>query len=317
MGWMERSAGKRLDPSRVLPGARSIVVATVRYAPQPAPARGPLSGRVSCYAWGDDYHAVVGEKAALLSAFMRERFGARALDYVDTGPILERMYAARAGVGWIGKNAMVLSKDQGSYFFIAVIVCDMDLTPDEPATDQCGTCTLCIEACPTGAIVEPRMVDSRLCLSYHTIELRGSFPEEHRAALGDRAFGCDDCQEACPWNGAPIEPPASLLPRPGNGAPDLADLLSMDLAEYTRRFRGSAMKRATWEGLRRNAAVALGNLLAGEAAEPRTAGAEALEPSAEERQRAIRALRDAAESPTAPVAEAARWALEQASGPES
>ncbi len=316
MAWIERSKEKRLDPARVLPGARSILVGAVRYAPQSPPPRPALSGRVSCYAWGDDYHLVVGEKAAGLAAFIREGFGARALDYVDTGPILERLYAARAGVGWIGKNAMALSKDLGSYFFIAVVLTDLDLPRDEPAADQCGSCTLCIEACPTGAIVEPRTVDSRLCLSYHTIELRGAFPAEHRVDLGDRAFGCDDCQEACPWNGGPIRPPERLLPRGDEGAPDLVGLLGMDIATYTRRFRGSAMKRATREGLRRNAAVALGNVLAGERGDAAGPG-ETPAPAPRDRDRALRALQEAAESGEPAVADAARWALRRSASSSS
>jgi epoxyqueuosine reductase len=297
---MERSAGRRSDPGKVLPGARSILVGAVRYAPQNTPPPVTLRGKVSCYAWGDDYHLVVGEKASRLSSFLKDRYGAAALDYVDTGPILERLWAATAGVGWIGKNAMALNKDLGSYFFLAVIVTDLELAPDAPATDQCGACTLCVEACPTGAIVQDRVVDSRRCLSFHTIELRGSFPALYRPDLGTRVFGCDDCQSVCPWNRAPFHTPTPFLPRGDNDAPDLVDLLSMGLHDYTRRFRGSAMKRATYHGLRRNAALALGNALAGA---PRSA----LSPG--NRLRARRALEVASSDPEPAVAEAASWAL--------
>jgi epoxyqueuosine reductase len=269
----------------------------VRYSPPSSQDSAPLSGEVAAYARGEDYHRTVGEKAARLAGFVRERFDARAAEYVDTGPILERLWAARAGVGWIGKNALVLNRDSGSYFFLAVILTDLDLPPDEPASDQCGSCSLCVEACPTGAIVEERVVDSRLCLSYHTIELRGSFPPEHRAALGPRLFGCDDCQTACPWNRA------DQVASPSRDH-DLVEILTMTLADYTQRFRGSAMKRATYHGLRRNAAIAIGNLLAGSSSlreRPPLSG--------DARARAIRALTVAASDPDPSVAGAARWAL--------
>jgi len=305
MAWIERGVDQRLDPSLLLRGVLSILVGAVRYSPPPhRQDSAPLAGEVAAYARGEDYHRVVGEKAAALATFLRERFDARAAEYVDTGPVLERLWAARAGVGWIGKNALVLNRDSGSYFFLAVILTDLDLPPDEPALDQCGSCSLCVEACPTGAIVEERVVDSRLCLSYHTIELRGSFPAEHRAALGTRVFGCDDCQTACPWNRDDAAGSAA-------GGLDLVEMLTMTLADYTRRFRGSAMKRATYHGLRRNAAIALGNLLAGrsslEVKRPR--------PSREDRERALRALEGASSDPEPTIAEAARWAL-AASSPD-
>src|SRR5262245_48933617 len=200
MGWIERGAERRLDPSLLMRDVRSILVGAVRYAPQAPPSSAPMSGEVSCYAWGDDYHLVVGKMAAGLASFVRMELGGRASEYVDTGPVLERLWAARAGVGWIGKNSLVLDEDLGSFLFLAVVLTDLDLVPDPPAVDACGSCTLCIDACPTGAIVEPRIVDSRRCLSYHTIELRGRFPDEHRQAAGARLFGCDDCQTVCPWN---------------------------------------------------------------------------------------------------------------------
>lgn len=303
MSWLERSADKRLDPGKVLEGARSILVGGVRYAPQPRPPAGPWSGEVSCYAWGDDYHLVVGEMASALAAFMDGEFGCRSLGYVDTGPVLERMWAAQAGVGWIGKNSLVLDKGEGSYLFLAAILTTLDLPPDEPAVDQCGACTLCIESCPTGAIVEPRVVDSRLCLSYHTIELRGAFPDEHREALGGRLFGCDDCQEVCPWNQERKAVPEAFEPRPGNASPDLREMVRMELPEYTRRFRASAMKRATYQGLRRNAAIALGNRL-----KSLRSGA-ATPVSDPDRADALRALQEAAGDENPSVARAARASL--------
>ena len=178
--------------------------------------------------------------------------------------MLERLWAASAGLGWIGKNALVLNERLGSYFLIGVVVTTLALPPDRPSADRCGSCTLCIDACPTAAIVEERLVDSRRCISYHTIETRGSLPEELRQAIGLRVFGCDDCQEACPWNGPLETMGVSALPaRPEWTALPPVDLLAMSHEQYLERFRGSAIKRATWQGLRRNAAVVLGN--AGEA----------------------------------------------------
>lgn len=301
MEWMRRGAAKRLDPRGILPEVRSLILLTRRYGPQDPPSPPPLTGEISCYARGEDYHRILGEPSADLASFIESTWGTRSLEYVDTGPILERMWAAQAGVGWIGKNALVLNRDAGSYFFLAVILTELDLPADRPALDQCGACTLCIEACPTAAIVEPRVVDSRLCLSYHTIELRGTFPREHRSHAGSRVFGCDDCQSACPWNRDLIAVPAPFRPREENVSPDLVDLLQMDLPAYTRRFRGSAMKRATYHGLRRNAAIALGNVLAGEAG--------AGPGGAAERERAVAALERAAEDAEPSVADAASWAL--------
>src|SRR5882724_3978610 len=173
MDYLVRSAAERRDPSLLLRDARSILVGAVRYVAGPAEPASPLSGEVAGYARGGDYHLRVGAMGSELATYLRTRFDARAAEYVDTGAILERLWAAHAGVGWIGKNALVLNRESGSYFFLAVVVTDLELPPDAPALDECGQCTLCIEACPTGAIVEPKVVDSRLCLSYHTIELRG------------------------------------------------------------------------------------------------------------------------------------------------
>ena len=283
MSWLSRGRAPRLDPRLVLEGARSMIVVSMSYASPgaPAPAQpaadaaaAPFSpgsdaparaGRVSRYATGDDYHRVLGDRLEILAAFIESSApGNRALAYVDTGPLLERMWAARAGLGWVGKNSLVLNKERGSYFFLGEILTTLPLPPDEPAFDQCGACSLCIEACPTSAIVEPRVVDSRRCIAYHTIELRGPVPEAHREAIGDRVFGCDDCQDVCPWNrsGPGSRPSAAgehFAPRPGSVDPPLMELLSMTHAEYLARFRGSAIRRATFRGLRRNAALAAGN----------------------------------------------------------
>lgn len=296
MDYLVRGAAERRSPSLLLRDARSILVGAVRYDAGPDAPANPLSGEVARYARGNDYHLRVGAMASNLATFLRTRYDARAAEYVDTGAILERLWAAQSGVGWIGKNALVLNRESGSYFFLAVVLTDLELPPDAPALDECGQCSLCIEACPTGAIVEPKVVDSRLCLSYHTIEMRGEFPREHREAAGAHLFGCDACQTACPWN-RDVAPPRRAAEEDAEAALDLVSVLSMSLAEYTERFRGSAMKRATYHGLRRNAAINLGNALraAGERSAP--------DP------RAIAALTQAASDPEPTVAEAASWAL--------
>ncbi len=278
MEWLERDAARRLDPSRVLEGARSIVVAAMAYArpgrgspPPPTGPDGPI-GVVARYARGDDYHRVMGERLLWLERFIeQEAPGRRALSYVDTGPFLERMWAARAGIGWIGRNALVLNETMGSYFFLGVIVTTAELPADVPAVDQCGSCRLCVEACPTAAIVSSRVVDSRRCLSFHTIELRGPIPAEFRPQVGARLFGCDDCQEACPYNarpGVPAGPAPAFTERAGAAAPALPPILTMTRARYEERFAGSALRRAAWRGLHRNAAAALASHADGSRARP-------------------------------------------------
>ncbi len=271
MRWMRTSAARRRDPRRVLPGVQSIIVVALAYS-TPDSASTPdhggdreARGQVARYALGDDYHDVMGDRLAKLERFIEDRApGHRAMAYVDHGPVLERMWAARAGIGWVGKNSLILNKEMGSFFFLGVVLTTLPLPAVAPATDQCGSCALCIEACPTAAIVSPRVVDSRRCISYHTIELRGALPLEHREAIGTRLFGCDDCQDACPWNSQPRGGhPAvdrAFAPRKGSASPSLLELLTMTHAEYVKRFRGSAIKRATYQGMRRNAAACAGNV---------------------------------------------------------
>ncbi|MFQ5700261.1 MAG: tRNA epoxyqueuosine(34) reductase QueG [Acidobacteriota bacterium] len=273
MRWMETSRTRRLEPATVLEGVRSLIVVALSYdspgAPEPA---APEGGIVARYARVQDYHQVMGERLTELEAFIESRApGHRARAYVDTGAILERMWAARAGIGWVGKNSLILNKDMGSFFFLGVVLTTVRLPPDQPATDQCGACTLCIEACPTQAIVEPRIVDSRRCISYHTIELRGDIPDAYRVPLGTRVFGCDACQEACPWNAptAARSLPEAFTPREDWSSPSLTDLLTLSHTSYLERFRGSAIKRATYQGLKRNAAIALGNRLAARSGDAR------------------------------------------------
>jgi len=265
MQYLERSADRRADVRRVLPSARSVVVTGTLYnTDQPYSIESADPGRafVARYAWGDDYHAVIARRLEALTAWMHEAspdpFEARA--YVDTGPVQERVYARHAGIGWIGRNTCVINPRVGSWIFLAAIICSLPLEADEPALDQCGTCTLCLEACPTGALVSPGVLDSNRCISYLTIEHRGEVPEALRAGMGRHVYGCDICQEVCPWNAvAPVSADSAWQPRQAWRAPRIRDLLDMSDAALQENLRGSAMKRAKAAGLRRNFEIARGN----------------------------------------------------------
>jgi epoxyqueuosine reductase len=265
MQYMARSADRRADARAVLPSAQSIVSLAVVYntdRPYSIEEREPDVARISRYAWGDDYHAVLQRRLDGLVDWMRtaagEAFEAKA--YVDTGPVQERAFAQRAGLGWIGKNSCLIHPKLGSWLFLAEVLCSAPLEPDAPALDQCGTCTLCLEACPTGALIEPGMLDSTRCLSYLTIEVKGAIPEALRPELGAHVYGCDICQEVCPWNAtAARSDDASWLPRTAWNRPRLGDLWRSSDAELRRALKGSAMKRAGLKRLRRNVAVALAN----------------------------------------------------------
>jgi epoxyqueuosine reductase len=287
--WLERGyAGemrylhdaRRRSPAHVMQGARSVIVCALNYNTalpasteargQPETNTGPL-GWIARYAWGDDYHQVLGEKLEALIEHLHaefpEHFEARA--YVDTGPIVERVAAKYAGLGWLAKNTCLIHEELGSWLFLGAIVTTLDLAPsleapELPAPDLCGNCSLCIDACPTGAIVEPYVLDARRCISYLTIELRGAIPPEFREPMGRHVFGCDICQDVCPWNRrAPLTALANFQPRRHEEhtlfSPDLEWLISLTEENFRTIFRGSPVKRAKWRGLIRNACVALGN----------------------------------------------------------
>ena len=258
MHWMERGAEKRCDPQQVLPGARSIVVVALNYW-QGEQDRPHGTGRIARYAWGDDYHDLMIERLEKLSAFLGELGGIQKC-YVDTGPILERDYAAEAGIGWHGKSTMLIDGKLGTWFFLGEILTTLDFEPDPPQTDRCGSCTRCVAACPTGAITEAHRLDARRCISYLTIELKGSIPEELRPLIGDRIYGCDDCLDACPWNRfAAVSRETRFAARP-TVSMALRDFLGLDDDRFRDLFRGSPIKRIKRRGFLRNVCVALGNV---------------------------------------------------------
>jgi len=261
MKWMATSQDVRQDVRKKLPGARAVVVVARNYY-APRPGRQANSGRVSRYAWGRDYHRVIGRPLRALASYIRAlEPGAEAYVSVDTGPVLERAWAARAGVGWVGKNGLAVRRDLGSWFFLGVVVTTVQLEPDSPAVDQCQDCRLCIDACPTGAIVEPRVIDANRCISYHTVENRDERPEALRAKFGDWVFGCDVCQEVCPWNqSVQVTTEHDFHPRPGCANPDLAGLAELNDAQFNSMFKGSVVRRAGIWGIRRNAGIAKENV---------------------------------------------------------
>jgi epoxyqueuosine reductase len=302
MRYLARNAPRRVDPQLVLPGARSIITLAAAYGeeqqarttdPEPtdhAP-RSTRHGLVARYARYADYHDVLGERLRLLAAFMDELAGpgTRSLWYVDTGPVLERDLAQRAGLGFIGKHTNLISRRLGNWFLLGEILTTVALEPDSPEKNRCGSCVRCLDACPTRAITGPFQLDARRCISYLTIELKGSIPEPLRPALGNRIFGCDDCLAVCPWNRFARE--GRLMrehARPDLAGPNLLELLSLDDAAFRRRFAGTPILRARRRGLLRNVCVALGNV----------GGADALP-----------ALARAAADPEPLIAEHARWAI--------
>ena len=322
---------RRTNPALALAGVQSVVVVALNYrTAEPysteVPATDPHAaprGWISRYAWGDDYHDVLrarlDELVAALRAEFREAFEARA--YVDTGPLVERVAARHAGLGWLAKNTLLINEQLGSWIFLGAILTTLELAPsvgesEALPADLCGNCRLCIDACPTGAIVEPFVLDARRCISYLTIELRGAIPEEIRPKMGRMVFGCDICQDVCPWNrNAPITPLANFLPRAldtyaakstpespdesGTSSslfhPSLEALAALSEDEFRAVFRGSAVKRTKWRGLVRNACVALGN--------------SKLASGSPTRERVTALLGRLASAEDSIIAEHARWAL--------
>jgi epoxyqueuosine reductase len=275
MGYLAKESARqrRADPRHILPDCRSILVLGIRY---PAPGAGPTTeqeaeaqsgdpaGRVAAYAWGIDYHDILPPRLRALVAFLAEQAQKPISHriYTDTGPVLERDLAQRAGLGWIGKNTCLINPRQGSYFFLAEILLSLDLEPDAPfETDHCGTCKRCIEACPTQCILPDRTLDARRCISYLTIELKGSIPVELRAQTGDWIFGCDVCQQVCPWNlrFARDDGDPELAARPEAQHPRLLSEIALTPQAFNLKFRGSPIQRSRRRGYLRNVATALGN----------------------------------------------------------
>lgn len=249
-------------PRNVLDGVRSLLMLAVGYrSAEPAPT-GPGQGRISRYAWGADYHELIHEWLGRLADFHRQLTpGADVRGVVDTAPLLEREFAQRAGLGWIGRNTMLMNERLGSWVFLAALLTSEELTYDEPLTgSRCGSCRACLDACPTGALAEPYRVDARRCVSYLLSGSKDSIPESFRALIGGRVFGCDACQEACPWNrGAAAAREDAFWPRADANPVDLIELLSLDDDAFRRRFRHTPLWQARRAGLLRNAAIALGN----------------------------------------------------------
>lgn len=291
MEWLARGEEKRCDPQQVLPGARFVIVVALNYwqGERATPATQAATGKIARYAWGDDYHEVMLPKLERLDEFLCER-GGKQKCYVDTGPILERDHAAEAGIGWHGKSTMLIDPKLGTWFFLAEILTTLELSPDEPQTPRCGSCTRCIVACPTGAITDSHRLDARRCISYLTIELKGSIPLELRSLIGDRIYGCDDCLDACPWNRfASVSREAAFAAGPAIGM-SLRDYLALDDAQFRALFHHSPIKRIKRRGFLRNVCVALGNV--GNHAD-------------------LPALRRAASDPERLIAEHATWAIDR------
>ncbi len=295
MGWMETRKHQRASPRGLWPEANSVIALGMSYAP----VRDPMAlageggiGRISVYAQGGDYHKTVKKALKELGRWLADRHGGALKVFVDTAPVMEKPLAAAAGIGWQGKHSNVLSREHGNWLFLGIIYTELDLTPDAPADFHCGTCTRCIDACPTGAIIAPGQVDARACISYLTIELAGPIPHEYREAIGNRIYGCDDCLAVCPWNRFAEEAHANaaFLPRAELAAPRLADLLALDDAAFRAMFSGSPIKRIGRNRMVRNCLIAAGN--GGDAA-------------------LVAHVRPHLADPDPVVADAARWAMER------
>jgi epoxyqueuosine reductase len=297
MAYMARDPERRLDPGQLLKDAKSIVVVAMNYYTESeADTNDPQRAIFARYARNKDYHDIMATRLQQLLAFIQERAGpgVKGKVYVDTGPLLEREVAQRAGLGWFGKNSMLINTRRGSYFLLGELLLNIALPPDRPAVGGCGTCTRCLEACPTKAIVQPYVVDSRRCISYLTIELKGPIPEEFAEKIGNRIFGCDICQEVCPFNirHAKPTPEPAFQPREATCAPRLTDLLRMDEEKFREAFRHSPVKRAKRRGLLRNVAAGLSSCADLEAERALEAACKDAEPLVREQaERSLRAIR--------------------------
>ena len=297
MAWLERNADRRTNPDLVLPGARSIIVLGMNYWNRdPATSRHSSfdirhspAGRIARYAWGEDYHDIIEPRLWQFDTWLKMHGGAQR-QYVDTGPVLERDFAALAGLGWQGKSTMLIHPKLGTWLFLASILTTLELPPDEPMRDHCGKCTRCITACPTGAITAPHELDARLCISYLTIENKGPIPEVLRPLMGDRIYGCDDCLDACPWNRFAQQSRESRFAARDFVVTPLRDFLALDDNAFRTLFRGSPIKRIKRARFLRNVCVALGNIGTHDD---------------------LPALKNAAADPDPLIAEHAQWAIRQ------
>jgi epoxyqueuosine reductase len=295
MGWIEDRAEQRASPQGLWPQAKSVIALAMSYAPATDPmalAGAKDRGRISVYAQGADYHKVVKKALKAMGRWLADEAGCELKVFVDTAPVMEKPLSAAAGVGWQGKHSNLLNREHGSWLFLGVIYTTLELEPDAPAEHHCGSCTRCIAACPTGAIIAPELVDARRCISYLTIEHAGPIPHEFREAIGNRIYGCDDCLAVCPWNRFASQAQANkaFTPRPELTAPALADLLALEDSSFRQLFSGSPIKRIGVNRMIRNCLIAAGN-----------SGDPALRPSVE------RYLSN--EDPV--VADAAHWAIER------
>ena len=295
MGWMEARAEQRASPQGLWPDTKSVIALAMSYAPATDPlalAEARDRGRISVYAQGADYHKVVKKALKAMGRWLADEAGCELKVFVDTAPVMEKPLSAAAGVGWQGKHSNLLNREHGNWLFLGVIYTTLEMEPDAPAEPHCGSCTRCIDACPTRAIIAPNQVDARRCISYLTIEHAGPIPIEFREAIGNRIYGCDDCLAVCPWNRFASEAQANkaFAPRPELAAPALADLLALDDASFRELFSGSPIKRIGVNRMVRNCLIAAGN-----------SGDAALRPAVD------RHL--ASDDPV--VADAARWASER------